>query len=100
MNMHAAGRHKAARFQIYVPGAYLLVVLLLFAGHAQGAGHGKSLTLIPYLGAPTMLVLQWIFGKPQSLSVFAAFVLASTIQWFFIGWLLDRMRAHKSKPQA
>src|ERR1700720_748869 len=79
---------KKMKLRILLPVIYLALVVLLFLGHAQGAGHGRSLEIIPYVSFPTMIVIEWLFGEPQSFAPFGLSVLATLGQWFLVGYIL------------
>ena len=77
------------KFRILLPGLYLLLVAVVFLGHAQGAGHGKSLQIFPYISWPALQVLEWLTVETHTLSGFLIDVFVTVGQWFFVGYLLD-----------
>jgi len=77
------------KFRVIFPLVYLLLVLALFLGHLQGAGHGTSLTLIPYISFPTLQVVDFVVGGIESFLGFLLAVIAVTAQYFVIGYVLD-----------
>jgi hypothetical protein len=78
-------------FRVIFPLIYLLLVLILFAGHVAGAGHGRSLTLIPYISFPALQVVDFVMGGIESFFGFLLAVIVATAQYFLIGYLFDSM---------
>ena len=77
------------KLRILLPVVYLLLVAVVFVGHAKGAGHGKSLQIFPYISWPALQVLEWLIGETQTLSGFLVDVFVTVGQWFFVGYLVD-----------
>ena len=76
------------RFRILLPVVYTIVVLVLFLGHAQGAGHGRSLEAIPYISFPAFYLLELIVGM-ESMSELLLGMLAGFAQYLILGYLID-----------
>lgn len=80
------------RFRIVLPLLYVsLVVMLILAS----AGHGKSAELIPVISIPTIQILEWLFGSPQTFGTGALFIGATAFQWFMVGYLIDTVLFRK-----
>jgi hypothetical protein len=79
------------KFRILLPVVYLVLVAVVFLGHAQGAGHGKSLQIFPYISWPALQVLEWLTGETQTFSGFLVDVFVTLGQWFFVGYLADKI---------
>jgi hypothetical protein len=77
------------KFRILLPVVYLLLFAVVFLGHSQGAGHGKSLQIFPYISWPALQVLEWLTGDTQTFYGFLVDVFVTLGQWFFVGYLLD-----------
>lgn len=90
--------------QDLLPVVYGLLVAVAFLGHAQGAGHGKSLQIFPFISWPTLQILELLTGETQTRSGFLVDVFVTVGQWFFIGYLLDavlrkiRLRMGQGRP--
>jgi len=79
-------------FRIYLPSIYLLIVIALFLGHAQGAGHGRSLELMYVVSFPSLQILEFLFGRISSLQGALFSVLLGLIQYFLLGYFIDTLR--------
>jgi len=77
------------RLRILLPVVYVLLVAVVFLGHAQGAGHGKSLQIFPYISWPALQVLERLTGETQTFSGFLVDVFVTLGQWFLVGYIID-----------
>lgn len=81
------------KLRYWLPGTYIVLMILLFLGHAQGAGHGKSLELTEYLMQPACYVLSLLLGGiapiGNPLLAFLLCVLAGLVQYILLGYLID-----------
>jgi hypothetical protein len=79
------------KFRFLLPVVYVVLVAVVFLGHAQGAGHGKSLHIFPYVSWPALQVLEWLTGETETFSGFLVDVFVTLGQWFFVGYLVDKI---------
>jgi len=79
------------KLRILLPVVYGLLVAVVFLGHAQGAGHGKSLQIFPYISWPALQVLEGLTGETQTFSGFLVDVFVTLGQWFLVGYIIDNV---------
>lgn len=87
-------------FRFLLPGLYILLVIALFLGHAQGAGHGQSLELINYVVLPAAYVSDFLlsfFPIGNIVVDLGSAILAGLIQYALLGYILDKVVARYRK---
>lgn len=92
------------KYRFIVPGIFLLLVILFSAVYIAGTGgHGPNpFDFVGYLLFPACLLtgfLDSILGGPGLLWLVLC-ALASLLQYFLIGYAIDKLLAWRRKPKA
>jgi hypothetical protein len=90
-------------FRIVLPAIFLLFVMLFFAVNLVGAGHGAStFDFIVYAFYPAGYLTEQLGRVLGGRDWFWSGVAAGAIQWFLVGYLLDKLwrRLTRPKPSA
>jgi len=89
-------RHEGfeMKFRLILPGAYLFLVLLMFAGSILSAGHGSSFSFVVFLMLPACKFLDFLpvagdAGSSESLKALLLCTAAGLVQYILLGSIID-----------